>query len=148
MERPSSSLGGDPVVGRLRSSGAVYVPNPNVPGGQVLDSWGGVHPFGGAPPVLVTAYWGSWDIARQLVLRADGHSGYTLDGWGGVHAFGTAASATTSTFYHGSDVPRGVRLSTAGGGYVVFQSGALAPFGTAPIANVGPMALPLARAIG
>jgi CHAP domain len=277
-----ASLGGDPVLGWLRASGPVYVPNPNVPGGQVLDSWGGVHPFGsayqatgysswpgwniardivtvagnpdtgyvldgwggvhpfgGAPQVIVTAYWSGWDIARQLVLRADGHSGYVLDGWGGVHpfgvagdippgvsvsgywsgwdiarglvlrsdgvsgyvmdgwgglhpfgqslasvpnlygapywygwdiargvvlssdsggymldgwggvhAFGTATAASVSTYTAGADNARGVRLSTAGGGYVVFQSGALAPFGTAPTVNVGPMALPLAQAIG
>jgi hypothetical protein len=277
-----ASLSGDPVVGWLHASGPAYVPNPNVPGGQVLDSWGGVHPFGsanqatgysswpgwsiardivtvaghpdtgyvldglggvhpfgGAPQVMVTAYWSGWDIARQLVLRADGHSGYVLDGfggvhpfgvagdiphgvsvsgywsgwdiarglvlrsdgvsgyvmdgwgglhpfgqslasvpnlsgapywygwdiargvvlssdsggymldgWGGVHAFGTATAASVSTYTAGADTARGVRLSAVGGGYVVFQSGALAPFGTAPTANVGPMALPLAQAIG
>ncbi len=35
--------------------------------GYTLDGWGGVHPFGGAPSVVVTGYWPGWDIVRGLV---------------------------------------------------------------------------------
>ena len=52
----------------------------------MLDGWGGVHPFGGAPPVELSAYFPGWDVARGLVLRDDG-SGYVLDVWDHVHEF-------------------------------------------------------------
>jgi hypothetical protein len=57
----------------------------------VLDGFGGIHQFGGAPAVTGTAYWNGWDIARSLTLATDG-SGYVLDGYGGIHPF--AASGT------------------------------------------------------
>ena len=59
-------------------------------GGYVLDGFGGLHAFGGAPGVRPGSYWPGWDIARGVVTRPDNASGYVLDGWGGVHAFGGA----------------------------------------------------------
>jgi spore germination protein YaaH len=32
--------------------------------GYTMDGWGGFHPFGGAPPIVNSAYWPNWDIAR------------------------------------------------------------------------------------
>ena len=64
---------------------------PDAPGGQVLDSWGGLHPFGSAVPVGQYPYWRGWDIARDMALQPGQlTSGYTLDAWGGIHPFGAA----------------------------------------------------------
>jgi hypothetical protein len=34
--------------------------------GYTLDGWGGLHPFGGAPPIASSPYWSGHDIARNL----------------------------------------------------------------------------------
>jgi hypothetical protein len=39
-------------------------------GGYVLDAYGAVHAFGGAPGVTVSAQWPGWDIARAIKLTA------------------------------------------------------------------------------
>ena len=39
------------------------------PQGWVLDGWGGLHAFGGAPNVTSGAYRPNFDIAVQLVSR-------------------------------------------------------------------------------
>jgi hypothetical protein len=57
--------------------------------GYTVDGWGGIHPFGGAPPVAVTTNF-QRDIVRSIVLRRDGLGGYTLDSQGGMHEFGGA----------------------------------------------------------
>src|SRR5207302_764176 len=44
--------------------GVALVPGTNT--GYVLDGWGGLHPFNGAPAVAPGAYWPKWDIARGL----------------------------------------------------------------------------------
>ena len=38
------------------------------PQGWVMDGWGGMHPFGGAPRIYSDAYWPGQDIAVQLLL--------------------------------------------------------------------------------
>jgi hypothetical protein len=35
----------------------------------VLDGWGGLHPFGGAPPVQAGAFWPNRDVAKQLLMQ-------------------------------------------------------------------------------
>jgi hypothetical protein len=101
-------------------------------GGYVLDGWGGVHPFGNAPAVAITAYWAGWDIARGIALRPDGVSGYVLDGWGGVHAFGGAPTLQNTGYWPGWDIARGIVLDpSGGGGYVLDGWGGLHPFGDA-----------------
>jgi hypothetical protein len=32
--------------------------------GYTLDGWGGLHPFGGAPPIVSQSYWPGRDIAK------------------------------------------------------------------------------------
>lgn len=39
------------------------------PQGWVLDGLGGIHPFGGAPSVLVGAYWSGADLAVKLLVQ-------------------------------------------------------------------------------
>ena len=56
-------------------------------GGWVLDGYGGVHPFGGAPAVTATGAWPGVDIARRIVLDDSGTRGWVLDGNGGMHRF-------------------------------------------------------------
>lgn len=126
-----ASLGGDPVLGWLRSNGAVYVPNPNVPGGQVLDSWGGVHPFGSASQTSGYATWPGWSIARDIVTVAGSpNTGYVLDGLGGVHPFGGAPQVLVTAYWGGWDIARQLVLRADGhSGYVLDGLGALHPFG-------------------
>jgi hypothetical protein len=101
--------------------------------GYTLDGWGGVHPFGGAPPVTIGAYWPNWDIARAIALGPDGKSGYTLDGWGGVHPFGNALPIAVSAFWPGWDIARALVVRADGAsGYVLDGWGGLHPFGGAP----------------
>src|SRR5438270_99312 len=95
----TSDRRGMPALGWLRGS-----PLPDGPGGDaargialradgvrgyVLDGSGGVHPFGGAPPLLVTAYWPGLDVARGIALRPDGRSAWIVDRWNGVHSVGS-----------------------------------------------------------
>ncbi len=67
--------------------------------GYVLDGWGGVHPFNGAPALSDSAYWPGSDVARGLVLLPGApHAGYVLDAWGGMHAFGGAPALVTPMY--------------------------------------------------
>jgi hypothetical protein len=107
---------------------------PGGAGGYVLDGWGGVHPFGNAPPVNGFPNWSGWDIARGIVLRADGRSGYVLDGWGGLHPFGTSGNmppdVNITGHWPGWDIARAVQLRPDGkSGYVLDGWGGLHPFG-------------------
>jgi hypothetical protein len=105
-------------------------------GGYVLDGFGGLHPFGGAPAVAPGGYWRGWDIVRGLALRPDGGSGYVLDGWGGLHPFGGAPRVAVASYWTGWDVARGVALDacdTSGtSGWVLDAFGGLHAFGGAP----------------
>ncbi|CAN5600943.1 hypothetical protein BH20ACT2_BH20ACT2_21850 [soil metagenome] len=64
----------------LALSPAVAQAPPAPSRGYVLDGWGGVHPYGGAPRLATSSYWPGWDIARGLAISADGLGGYVLDG--------------------------------------------------------------------
>ena len=101
--------------------------------GYALDGWGGVIPFGGAPPVDIAGYWPGWDIARGIALRSDGASGYVLDGWGGIHSFGGAPPAGDSAYWPQWDIARGIALRSDGvSGYVLDGWGGIHSFGGAP----------------
>ncbi|HEY2702523.1 MAG TPA: Ig-like domain-containing protein [Candidatus Dormibacteraeota bacterium] len=102
-------------------------------GGYVLDGSGGVHPFGGAPALVASAYWPGWTIARGIELRPDGAGGYVLDGFGGLHPFGDAPPVQTSAYWPSWDIARGVALRTDGvSGYVLDGFGGVHSFGGAP----------------
>ena len=117
-------------------------PDPSVqPSGYVLDGYGGIHPFGNAPALTGTPYWPGSDIARGLVLDANGTSGYVLDGWGGVHAFGGAPVACPSGYWPGWDIARGIVLRGDGdSGYVLDGLGGTHPWG--PCGSPAPTILP------
>lgn len=122
-----------PVIGWLRASAAPYTPAPSGPGGQILNSYGGLHAFGSAAPVTSNASWPNWNIARDVVtLPGDPASGYTLDGFGGIHPFGAAADVQITGYWPGWDIARKLVLRPDHlSGYVLDGFGSLHPFGTA-----------------
>jgi CHAP domain len=130
---PPRAGSNQPVIGWLRGLGAPYVSKPRMPGGQILDSWGGIHPFGSATLTSSHSYWSGWNIARDVAtVPGNPNSGYTLDGWGGVHPFGTAPAIQTTGYWRGWDIARKLVLRADGhSGYVLDGWGGLHPFGTA-----------------
>jgi hypothetical protein len=102
-------------------------------GGYVLDGFGGIHAFGGAPDMESSAYWPGWVIARGIALRPDGAGGYVVDGFGSLHPFGAAPAVAVSTYWQGWDIARGVALRSDGvSGYVLDGFGGVHAFGGAP----------------
>jgi outer membrane protein assembly factor BamB len=95
---------------------------PPAPTGYTVDGWGGVHAYGGAPAVSVSAYWPGWDIARGVVVRRDGtghvNGGYVADAWGGVHPFGGAPAVDASSYWPGWNIARSLALDPCIGGVV------------------------------
>lgn len=102
------------------------------PGGVLLEADGTLVAFGGVK--LDTANAPSWpgkDVARALVVLADGSGGWVLDGFGAIHAFGKAP-AIASPFTSPTDTARAlVVLADEASGYVMEDSGALHAFGSA-----------------
>jgi hypothetical protein len=140
---PPRAGSNQPVIGWLRASSASYTPTAGSPGGQILDSYGGLHAFGSSAPVTQYPYWNGWDIARDVALQP-GHleSGYTLDGWGGLHPFGGAPEVQSTGYWPGWDIARRLVLRADGvSGYVLDGWGGLHPFGVAgdmpPTVQVG-----------
>ena len=109
-------------------------------GGYVLDGYGGLHPYNGAPAVYGRGWWPGWDIARGVAVRPDGHSGYVVDGWGAIFPFGidpdSVPPPNPTGYFTGRDVARGIVIDPAdasgSSGYVVDLHGGLHPFGGAP----------------
>ena len=107
-------------------------------GGYLVDLYGAIHAFGGAPSVGASATWGGHDYARGIALNPDGKSGYTLDCFGRVHPFGGAVAVSTTAM--SSCAARSfalTALSTAShpAGYIVDIYGGLRAFGLAPVAH-------------
>jgi hypothetical protein len=122
----------------------------------VLDGWGGLHPFrvnGSTAPLSVqaTAYWPGWDIARKVVIFADGTGGYVMDGWGGLHPFGIngappviEANLTITGYWPGWNIARDLVLVPGNGshaGYVMDGWGGLHPFHPTTDASTMPGAI-------
>lgn len=107
------------------------------PLGYTLDGWGGIHAFGGAVPVTIAAYFPHNDIAKRMVLLADGTGGYVLDGRGGIHPFAIGANALpaaiTNSAYFGFSIARDFALvpgstATSVSGFTLDGWGGLHPF--------------------
>ena len=80
--------------------------NPRIPTqGYVLDRWGGVHPYGGAPAVSGGPYWQGQDVARKVIIVdwATG-AGYLMDLNGGIHPFNGAPVASGGPYWEGGRV--------------------------------------------
>jgi hypothetical protein len=108
--------------------------------GYTLDGFGGIHPFGGARPVIGNATW-SEDVARGIVLVAGLNDifvqGYTLDYSGGIHPFGGAPSMAPSAIWPGQDVADSLVAWTGArpgspGGWVLDRHGSVHAWGSAP----------------
>jgi hypothetical protein len=55
----------------LLPAGVVLASSATLPGGIVLDGWGGLHTFGSASVDTSNApYWQGWDIARSFVVTS------------------------------------------------------------------------------
>ena len=101
-------------------------------GGHILDWWGAVHAFGGAPAMTSSLYTPGVDSARGLAMRADGQGGYVVDAAGAVHEVGDAPAVDGAARWPGHDVARGIAPHPGGGGYVLDWWGAVHAFGGAP----------------
>ena len=78
--------------------------------GYVLDGWGGLHPFGGAPEISGGPYWQGWDVARGVVmLPGSSSAGYVIDAFAGLHPYGGAPNVV-SLQYGLTSTTRGVAL--------------------------------------
>ncbi len=104
--------------------------------GYVVDSWGGIHPFGGAQVMYGSMYAPGKDVARGIVVRPQGGGGYVLDDWGGIHGFGNAPFVYGTGYWPGQDVARAITLNPCDpigtSGYVLDDWGGLHEFGGAP----------------
>ncbi len=85
---------------------------PGTHAGYVLDGYGGLHGFNGAPAVPAPSYWKGWDIGRGVWLLPSSTltapQGYVLDGWGGLHPFGGSPALSGTPYWPGWDVAKGV----------------------------------------
>jgi hypothetical protein len=104
--------------------------------GYVVDAYGGLHPFNGAPWYPVSAYYPGWDIVTGLTLLPGGGGGYTVDAYGGLHPFGSAPYEPVGSYGGGggwgTTTAIGVVALSPTGGYTVTSNGILSPYGTAP----------------
>ena len=88
----------------------------------MLDGYGGINPFAGAPAISPSPYWG-WDIARSFVLTVNNPccSGYVLDGYGGISPMGPNAGAVVAgNYWNNLDVARGLAVR---GKWLNYQTG-------------------------
>ena len=104
-----------------------------------VDAYGGLHP-GSSPPLVTTASWPGWSIARGVAMAPGGQGGYVLDGYGGIHPFGATGAMPpvlpTSGYWSGWDIARGLAVSPDGqGGYTVDGWGGVHPVGDAPLVH-------------
>jgi len=99
-------------------------------GGYVLDGWGGIHRFGGAPKLGAGPYFPGFDVARKLVSFKSGW--YVLDAYGALHPVG-GAPALATPYWPGWAIARDVRRNPDGpGGYILDGFGGVWPVGGAP----------------
>jgi len=102
----------------------------------VLDAFGALHPFGGAPPARTNGYWPGQDVARRVVLASGGTGGYVLDRSGGLKRFAVGDAAlprglSGTPYWSGQDRARDVVLTGATAGFVVDVRGGVYGFGGA-----------------
>ncbi|MEP6622943.1 MAG: hypothetical protein ABJC79_00730 [Acidimicrobiia bacterium] len=78
----------------------------------MLDAYGGLHPFGGAPARSIGGYWSGQDITRGVAMIGGGAAarGYVLDGAGAIWRFGGAPPVEATTYW-GAIVARGLSIS-------------------------------------
>jgi hypothetical protein len=96
-----------------------------------LDSFGGLS-ADDSPPLVATAYWPGWKIARAAHARpgpSTPQTGVVLDGYGGLHPYGAQLLINSPTYWQGWDIARDFAfLPNGDGGYVLDGYGGLHPF--------------------
>ncbi len=83
--------------------------------GYVLDAFGGVHAFGGAPVISPSSPYFGFDVAAAIEL-VDSAGFIVLDKFGGVHAGGTASTPSPLPPYFGFEAARDLALVPASSG--------------------------------
>ncbi|MGB2756249.1 MAG: polysaccharide deacetylase family protein [Acidimicrobiia bacterium] len=117
------SVAHPPVVKDLAGNGT---------GGYVLDSAGGLAPFGDAPAVTGAAYWQNRDTARAVALNS-ANQGWVLSRTGRLHPFNGAPEVQSVDWWTRGDLARDVALRLDGvSGWVLDSAGGLHPFDGAP----------------
>ncbi len=136
---PGLPLVSSPPAWNFKIARGIALQHSGHPGaGYVLDGWGGIHPFGGAPAVTKsTGYWPGKDLTRGIVLLPNDTGGYVVDSWGGLHPFAVGGNALPPAIHNGpywpnTDTVRGIVLQSGGtGGYILDDWGGVHEFGTA-----------------
>jgi hypothetical protein len=128
-DRPNPTLGS--VSGPVRDFAFL----PNGQAGYILTGYGDLVPFGGAPAAQGNPHFAA-DVARKVVVFADGTGGYVLDYTGAVSTFGIGqpppAQPRLSKYWPDQDFARDmVLIPGTRSGYVLNAWGGLYPF-TAP----------------
>ena len=80
------------------------------PKGYVVDAYGGVHRFGGAPAVTGSGYWPGQQMVRGIATDPVASGGYVLDAYGGMWPFGGAPKRYAGGYWPGKDIARGIAL--------------------------------------
>ena len=99
----------------------------------MLDGYGGVHPFGGAPAVTATGAWPGSDVAKRIVLNDAGTQGWVLDVNGGMHGFapvGTQPPPSPSNPLAPQTSARDAFSGAGGTGFFISGQGIVGRFGT------------------
>jgi hypothetical protein len=139
---------GDPYFGFDIARDIELLPGSNGTAGYELDGYGGIHAFGGAPPIAAGPYWPGWDIARSFELDPfnsdySGASGYVLDGWGGTHPWAagdhTVPPGQSGPYFPGYDIARDLETdANYPVGHVLDGWGGIHPTGAAGPITDGP----------
>ncbi len=118
-------------TGQATAKGIALIPG--TASGYVLDSFGGLHAFGGAQRIRTPAYWFGQNVARAMAVTPGGKGGYVLDAFGVMHPFGDATPLAADFAWPGWDIARAIVLRSDGlGGLVLDGWGGLHPFGNFP----------------
>jgi hypothetical protein len=133
---PASDFGYQLTPGSVARSVGVW---PNNRSGEIQYGQGRIFPFHFDPTLdtITTQYdWGTWDIARQIVLCPGSTSnGYELDGYGGIHSLGGAPPITRYAYWSGWDIARSIVVrADCQSGYTLDGWGGVHPFASANVA--------------
>lgn len=117
--------------------------DPNNAGrGVVLDGYGTLHPFGGAPTPPRSANRWNVLVARKLQMDWASMKAYTLDYSGGIHPdYNAGPVAAGAPYWAGQDIARDFVITnwTNGGGYTLDWWGGVHQYGSGvPAAFGGP----------
>lgn len=110
--------------------------------GYVVDAYGRISSFGGAPRATASRTWVGKDLARGIIMAANNRGGYVLDASGRLHPFKVGRYAYPRAIQaRGISSGRAVAVTLRAGersGYILENTGRLLRFGGAPsVANPG-----------